>query len=94
MNLRRVRELVKQGDIELDLSLPHALTEARKLPGSMSDGMQFHAFDSFAGLPALTESDRSFALLGNALQGMLAMSEEKFWEMIRAHGRVAAEAGG
>ena len=30
MNLRRVRELVKQGEIELDLSLPHALTEARK----------------------------------------------------------------
>jgi len=30
MNLRRVRELVKQGEIELDLSLLHALTEARK----------------------------------------------------------------
>ncbi len=30
MNVGRVRELLKQGDIELDLSLPHALTEARK----------------------------------------------------------------
>lgn len=30
MNLRRVRELLKRGEIELDLSLPHALTEARK----------------------------------------------------------------
>ncbi len=30
MNLQRVRELLKQGEIELDLSLPHALTEARK----------------------------------------------------------------
>ena len=30
MNLTRVRELVKRGAIELDLSLPHALTEARK----------------------------------------------------------------
>jgi len=28
MNLARVRELVKRGAIELDLSLPHALTEA------------------------------------------------------------------
>jgi len=30
MNLQRVRDLLKRGAIELDLSLPHALTEARK----------------------------------------------------------------
>src|SRR5438105_8355279 len=30
MNLRRVREFVKQGKIGLDLSLQHALAEARK----------------------------------------------------------------
>jgi hypothetical protein len=30
MNLQRVRELVRRSEIELDLSLPHALTEARK----------------------------------------------------------------
>jgi len=29
MNLQRVRDLLKRGAIELDLSLPHALTEAR-----------------------------------------------------------------
>ena len=30
MNLQGVRALLRQGKIELDLSLPHALTEARK----------------------------------------------------------------
>jgi hypothetical protein len=30
MNLQRIRELMRSEKIELDLSLPHALTEARK----------------------------------------------------------------
>lgn len=30
MDLHRVRELLRSEEIELDLSLPHALTEARK----------------------------------------------------------------
>ena len=30
MNLQRVRSLLERGEIELDVSLPHALTEARK----------------------------------------------------------------
>ena len=30
MNLQRVRDLLKRGAIELDLSLAHALTEARR----------------------------------------------------------------
>jgi len=30
MNLERVRDLLRRGAIGLDLSLPHALTEARK----------------------------------------------------------------
>lgn len=30
MNLQQVRDWLNQGRIELDLSLPHALTEARK----------------------------------------------------------------
>jgi|GEM_PF-2331800 len=30
MTLSRVRDLLDRGEIELDLSLPHALTEARK----------------------------------------------------------------
>ena len=30
MNLQRVRELLNRGEIELEFSLPHALTEARK----------------------------------------------------------------
>jgi Domain of unknown function (DUF4258) len=30
VDLQRVRDLLRRGEIELDLSLPHALTEARK----------------------------------------------------------------
>lgn len=30
MMLQRVRDLLNRGEIELDLSLPHAITEARK----------------------------------------------------------------
>jgi hypothetical protein len=30
VDLQQVRNLLKRGEIELDLSLPHALTEARK----------------------------------------------------------------
>lgn len=39
MDLQRVRDLLRRGEIELDLSLPHALTEARK-DGLITDDLE------------------------------------------------------
>jgi Macrocin-O-methyltransferase (TylF) len=56
-----------------------ALTEARK---HNQDGMQFHAFDSFEGLPEPT-SETSVEIWK---RGALTTSEQTFMDHVRAHG--------
>jgi hypothetical protein len=56
-----------------------ALTEARR---HQMEDMQFWAFDSFRGLPAVTERTRS----DHWVEGALSTSEEEFRRLIDGHG--------
>ena len=62
-----------------------ALTEARR---HNLESMQFHAFDSFEGLPE-PKSDTSVEIWK---KGVLTTTEEQFMEMVNNHGIYANNA--
>ncbi len=67
-------------------SFRHALSEARKYHENTFSKMYFHAFDSFEGFPKFEVSDPSYKFFGDSHTGLLATSEEEFWQIVQAHG--------